>query len=92
MKKKEFIDLFAKKTNESKKKSEKYINLMLETLEESLLKENKVRFVGWGTFSKIVRKGREGINPLTGKHLVIPDKKVVKFTVGKRLEDKLNNK
>ncbi len=90
MKKKEFIDLYAKSTNETKKNSEKYINLFLETLEESLIKGNEVKFVGWGTFSKVVRKGREGINPLTGKHLVIPDKKVIKFTVGKRLEEKIN--
>ncbi len=90
MKKKEFIDLYAKSTKETKKNSEKYINLFLETLMESLVKENEVKFVGWGSFSKVVRKGRKGFNPLTGKNLVIPDKKVVKFTVGKRLEEKIN--
>jgi DNA-binding protein HU-beta len=45
--------------------------------------------VGFGTFSVVKRKAREGRNPQTGKAIKIPAKKVVKFKAGKKLADKV---
>ena len=49
----------------------------------------KLVLVGFGTFSVVKRKAREGRNPQTGKAIKIPAKKVVKFKAGKTLADKV---
>jgi DNA-binding protein HU-beta len=45
--------------------------------------------VGFGTFSVVKRKARDGRNPQTGKKIKIAAKKVVKFKAGKALADKV---
>jgi len=58
-----------------------------ETVEEALVNEETVQFVGWGTFEVKERAARTGINPQTKEEIQIPAKKVVKFKVGKKLAD-----
>ena len=53
-------------------------------------KSGKLGLVGFGTFSVVKRKAREGRNPQTGKKIKIAAKKVVKFKAGKALADKVN--
>ena len=89
MSKKEFVDAYAKATGETKKRAEELINQFLETVEEALVNEETVQFVGWGTFEVKERAARTGINPQTKKEIKIPAKKVVKFKVGKKLADKV---
>lgn len=52
-------------------------------------KSGKLGLVGFGTFSVVKRKAREGRNPQTGKTIKIAAKKVVKFKAGKGLSDKI---
>jgi DNA-binding protein HU-beta len=52
-------------------------------------KSGKLGLVGFGTFSVVKRKAREGRNPQTGKTIKIAAKKVVKFKAGKALADKV---
>lgn len=87
MTKKEFVEAYAAKTGESKKRSEELVNDFLKLIEESLLSDNSVQFVGWGSFMTVKKDERNGINPKTGEKIVIPSKKVVKFKVGKKLAD-----
>lgn len=89
MSKKRFVEAYAKKTGESKKRSEELVNSFLGLIEEMLLEGESIQFVGWGTFSVNERKEREGINPSDPekKKIVIPAKKVVKFKVGKKLAE-----
>ena len=56
---------------------------------KELKKSGKLALVGFGTFSVVKRKAREGRNPQTGKAIKIPAKKVVKFKAGKTLADKV---
>ncbi|PJA49353.1 MAG: DNA-binding protein, partial [Syntrophobacterales bacterium CG_4_9_14_3_um_filter_49_8] len=60
-----------------------YVN----TVTRELKKNGKLGLVGFGTFSVVKRKAREGRNPQTGKAIRIPAKKVVKFKTGKGLAD-----
>jgi DNA-binding protein HU-beta len=46
-----------------------------------------VTLVGFGTFSKVRRKEREGRNPQTGEVIKIKASKSVKFKPGKALKD-----
>ena len=92
MSKKEFVELYAKKTNNTKRKAEDLVNVFLETVEEILIEGKEVKFIGWGTFSPKERKRREGVNSLTKEKIVIPAKTVVKFRLGKNLSEKINKK
>jgi DNA-binding protein HU-beta len=56
---------------------------------KELKKSGKLGLVGFGTFSVVKRKAREGRNPQTGKKIKIAAKKVVKFKAGKALADKV---
>lgn len=55
---------------------------------KELKKSGKIGLVGFGTFSVVKRKAREGRNPQTGKAIKIPAKKVIKFKAGKALAEK----
>ncbi len=89
MTKKEFVEVYAKSTGETKKRSEELVNEFLGTVEKVLAKGDSVQFVGWGTFGVQKRNARKGRNPQTGKEIKIAAKKVVKFKVGKKLADKV---
>ena len=92
MSKKEFVDAYAKATGETKKRAEELINQFLETVEEALVNDETVQFVGWGTFGVHERKERVGRNPQSGEEIKIAAKKVVRFKVGKKLADKVATK
>ena len=90
MTKKDFIDIYAEKTGESKKKAGELVEAFLEVVEASLSKGDTVQFVGGGTFEVKTTAERIGRNPKTGVETMIPSRKVVKFKVGKLLADKVN--
>ena len=50
----------------TQKNTNLFIKAFLETIEESLLKGEEVRLLGFGTFSLITRKAHTGIVPKTG--------------------------
>ncbi len=52
-------------------------------------KDGKVTLVGFGTFSKVRRKARNGRNPQTGEEIKIKARNVVKFKAGKKLIDSI---
>ena len=87
MSKKEFVEAYAAKTGESKKRSEELVNEFLQLVEESLVAGKDVQFVGWGTFATKDKEARKGRNPKDGTEIEIPAKTGVKFKVGKKLAD-----
>lgn len=89
MSKKDFVEAFAKRTGETKKRAEELVNDFLETVEESLANGDSVQFVGWGAFTVVQRAERKGINPQTKEEMTIPARKAVKFKVGKGLAEKV---
>ena len=91
MSKKEFVEAFAARTGENKKRSEELLSNFLNLIEESLLENKDVQFVGWGSFSTKLKEARIGRNPKDGTEIKIPAKKVVKFKVGKKLADAVAN-
>ena len=89
MSKKDFVEAFAKRTGETKKRAEELVNDFLETVEESLANGAGVQFVGWGAFTVVQRAERKGINPQTKEEMTIPARKAVKFKAGKGLCEKV---
>lgn len=89
MTKAELIAVMAADAKITKAVAVKALESYVGTVAKELKKNGKIGLVGFGTFSVVKRKAREGRNPQTGKKIKIPAKKVVKFRVGKALADKV---
>ena len=70
----------------TKKGAVEIINTVLDKIKDALSTGNKVQLVGFGTFSVVKRKARQGRNPRTGKKIKIPARKVPKFSASKELK------
>lgn len=92
MNKKEYIKLVADKLGKTQKDVEEVLIVMLETIEETLLKGESVKLTGFGTFEVSERAAREGRNPATGDSILIPASKSAKFKPAKPLKDLLNDR
>ncbi|MDD4569386.1 MAG: HU family DNA-binding protein [Tepidanaerobacteraceae bacterium] len=90
MNKADLISVMAEKSGMTKKDSEKALNAFIETVEEALVKRDKVQLVGFGTFEVRERSARKGRNPQTGEEIDIPAASVPAFKAGKALKDSIN--
>jgi DNA-binding protein HU-beta len=89
MTKAELIAVMAEEAKITKAAAAKALDSYVVTVAKELKKSGKLGLVGFGTFSVVKRKAREGRNPQTGKKIKIPAKRVVKFRVGKALANKV---
>jgi DNA-binding protein HU-beta len=89
MTKTELIAVIAGEAGITKAAATKALEAYVGAVTKELKKSGKLGLVGFGTFSVVKRKAREGRNPQTGKAIKIPAKKVVKFKAGKALADKI---
>jgi len=89
MTKAELIAVMAEGADITKAAASKALEAYVAAVTKELKKNGKLGLVGFGSFSVMKRKAREGRNPQTGKTIKIPAKKVVKFKAGKGLADKV---
>jgi DNA-binding protein HU-beta len=88
MTKAELIGQLAKDAKISKAAAGKALDSFTDGVKKALKKKDgKVTLVGFGTFSKVRRKAREGRNPQTGAKIKIKARNAVKFKAGKALKD-----
>lgn len=93
MNKSELVANIAEKSNLTKKDAESALNAFMKTIEESLVSEEKVQLVGFGTFEVRERKAREGRNPRNPEEVIqIPASKAPVFKAGKSLKEAVNKK
>lgn len=90
MNKMELVTSMAEKSDLSKKDAEKALNAFMESVEETLVKGDKVQLVGFGSFEVRERAARKGRNPQTKAEITIPASKAPVFKVGKALKDVTN--
>lgn len=90
MNKAQLIQKLSEKTNLTKTQSEEFLDATLEIIQKVVAKGDEVKLVGFGTFSRMSRKPRNGRNPKTGAPVVIPGAKVPRFKPGKDFKDLLN--
>ncbi len=74
----------------TKKQSAELVDCLFEIIKGTLGDGKDVLISGFGKFSVRERKERKGRNPLTGKPLVLPAKKVVTFKCSGKLRNKIN--
>jgi DNA-binding protein HU-beta len=87
MNKAELVALVADKVDLTKKATEEVINILFDTISETLETGEKVVISGFGTFEIRSRVARVGRNPRTGADIDIPAQKTPAFRTGKVLKD-----
>ena len=89
MNKAELVTSVAEKAEITKKDASAAIDAVFDTITDSLVNNDKVQLVGFGTFEVRERSERTGKNPRTGEEIIIPATKVPAFKAGKALKDKV---
>ena len=84
-------DLSSNYPNFLKKDLEKFTNIILKEIKNSLKKGERVELRGFGIFSTKIQKPRISRNPKTGEKVNTPEKKIIHFKMSKDLFKKLND-
>ena len=84
-------DLSKNYPNFLKKDLEKFTNIILKEIKNTLKKGERVELRGFGVFSTKIQKPRISRNPKTGEKVNTPEKKTIHFKMSKDLFNKLNN-
>lgn len=91
MNKTEFVKLLAEKMETSTVNADKNLKLVFETIGEAISKEDTLAFIGFGTFKASIKKAMKVKTP-KGVMVDVPEKRVLKFSVGSDLKDKAASK
>jgi len=67
----------------TKKDADNFIATTLDVIKKAVKKGDDVSLIGFGTFSKVKRSARMGVNPATGEKIKIKAKTLPKFRPGK---------
>ena len=89
MNKAELIDALAEKTDHTKADIGRVLEALLDTIEATVARGDKLQLVGFGTFEPQHRSARTGRNPQTGATLEIAAATLPKFTPGKSFKDRV---
>ena len=92
MNKEELVQEISKKAKVTQKEATEVLNSLVETVQKTVAKGQKVTLVGFGTFEPRKRAARNGRNPQTGKEIKIPAKTVPVFSAGKKFKEVVNGK
>ncbi len=74
-----------------KKDLEKFTNIILKEIKQTLKRGERVELRGFGVFSTKIQKARISRNPKTGEKVDTPEKKIIHFKMSKDLFKKINN-
>lgn len=91
MTKTQLIEQIAKNAGISKTEAGNALNSLFNGIGEAVKEEDgRISLPGFGAFSKVYRKARQGVNPATGEKITIEARHVVKFRPGKALKDAIS--
>ena len=74
-----------------KKDLEKFFDIILIEIKNSLKRGDRVEFRGFGTWASNIQKTRLSRNPRTGEKVSTPEKRTINFKMSKDLFKKINN-
>lgn len=87
MNKAELVSAIAIKTKASRAQVEDYLDVTLSIIQKTVSQGEEVKLMGFGSFSKNVRKAKTGRNPKTGQTIKVPITNVPRFKPGKDFKD-----
>ncbi|HEX3108431.1 MAG TPA: integration host factor subunit beta [Thermoanaerobaculia bacterium] len=90
MTKAELVDEVASIVQLTKKQAETIVNIVFDSIVDSLRNGQKIELRGFGSFRLRNRKSRTGRNPKTGEKVEVPSKKIPYFKPGKELKELIN--
>ena len=90
MTKADLVDDVANAAELTKKDAERLVELVFDSIIQSLNKGEKIELRGFGSFRVRERGARRGRNPKTGEPVNIPAKRVPYFKAGKELKELIN--
>lgn len=91
MTKADLVEQVAKEADMTKKDAEQLVEIIFDSITESLNRGEKIELRGFGSFRVRERNSRMGRNPKTGDAVAIPAKRVAYFKPGKELKELINN-
>jgi integration host factor subunit beta len=89
--KKELIDRIAESSNNKRVQVKKVVQQFLDEIVAELGKGNRLEFRDFGVFETKLRKARKAQNPKTLEPVAVPEKRTVKFKVGRLMKQKLGD-
>jgi integration host factor subunit beta len=87
--KKELIDRIADKTGNKRVVVKRVIQGFLDEIIEELGHGNRLEFRDFGVFESKIRAARVAQNPKTLERVTVPEKRTVKFKVGRIMKERL---
>jgi DNA-binding protein HU-beta len=66
--------------------AQKIVDFILDTIKRRLSRGEKVLISGFGCFNVIKKRDKKGVNPQTGKPVLIPGRNAIKFKPSKYLK------
>jgi integration host factor subunit beta len=87
--KKELIDRIAESSNSKRVQVKRVVQQFLDEIVNELGKGNRLEFRDFGVFETKLRKARKAQNPKTLEPVAVPEKRTVKFKVGRLMKQKL---
>jgi integration host factor subunit beta len=90
MTKAELVEDVARAAELTKKDAERLVEIVFESIIDTLNKGEKIELRGFGSFRVRERGARRGRNPKTGDPVDIPAKRVPYFKPGKELKELIN--
>lgn len=90
MTKADIIEQIYEKVGFSKKESSEIVELVFDTMKETLEKGEKIKISGFGNFVVRAKRPRVGRNPQTGEEIEISARRVLTFRPSQVLKQSLN--
>jgi len=90
MTKADVIDSVCGKVGFSKKESAEIVEMVFDTLKDTLERGEKIKLSGFGNFVVREKKSRVGRNPQTGQEIEISARRVLTFRPSQVLKNALN--
>ncbi len=89
--KKELIDRIAESSNSKRVQVKRVVQQFLDEIVAELGRGNRLEFRDFGVFETKLRKARRAQNPKTLEPVAVPEKRTVKFKVGRLMKQKLGD-
>ncbi len=90
MNKSELIDILAEQAKITRKRAETVVNLIFDSMTETLVKGERIEIRGFGSFTAKNYDSYTGRNPRTGEAIEVAPKRLPFFKVGKELKERVD--
>ena len=92
MNKSQLIERIAKEEGITIKNAASVVNVVFDSMSDSLAKGDRVEIRGFGSFKVKSYDSYQGRNPKTGEIIQVKEKKLPYFKVGKEMKERVDSK